>query len=95
MKWKTAIFRFNFFIQLNSWTNKNFPDLNSERFQVKLFPISHKSESFPKSFQILVFSNFLFFPTTQIWGGKKYIWNRSEYDYGLSLIFSNFIYLAK
>ena len=46
MKWKTAIFRFNFFIQLNSWTNKNFPDLNSKRFQVKIFPISLKRQIF-------------------------------------------------
>ena len=44
MKWKTAIFRFNFFIQLNSWTNKNFPDLNSEQFQVKFSPISQKGQ---------------------------------------------------
>ena len=46
MKWKTAIFRFNFFIQLNSWTNKNFPDLNSERLLVEFSPISHKRSIF-------------------------------------------------
>ena len=54
-----------------------FPDLNSERFQVK--SISQKMD-------ILHLENCLIWKQGEVWHGRKQIENSSEYDYGLSFI---------
>ena len=85
---KNCHFSIQFLYSIKFVNKQKFPDLNSERFQVKFSPISQK-------YQFLL-GRLLELRTMQntSWN-QKYICNRSKYDYGLSFILRNFIYLAK